>query len=73
MVFMHVKACDSFGHDGDFDGKTGMVKKIDAALPILEKTGACIVITADLDAMLAQGAFRPFGPILVYRRSPWMM
>ncbi len=68
MVFMHVKACDSFGHDGDFDGKTGMVEKIDAALPILEKTGACIVITADHSTPCSLKAHSGHSvPILVYR------
>jgi len=68
MVFMHVKACDSFGHDGDFDGKTGMVERIDAALPILEKTGACIVITADHSTPCSLKAHSGHEvPFLVYR------
>jgi 2,3-bisphosphoglycerate-independent phosphoglycerate mutase len=68
LVFMHVKACDSFGHDGDFAGKTGMVEKIDAALPILEATGACIVITADHSTPCSLKAHSGHEvPILVYR------
>ncbi len=47
MVFMHIKMCDSFGHDGDFRGKAKAIEKIDKIIPILEKTGACIVITGD--------------------------
>ncbi len=47
-VFMHVKACDSAGHDGDFMGKKRMIERIDAeAVPILAKSGACLVITGD--------------------------
>ena len=41
FVFLHVKACDSFGHDGDFKGKTKMLEKIDRELmPKLIKSGA---------------------------------
>ena len=47
FVFMHVKGCDSAGHDGDFEGKKKMIEKIDMIIPVLEKTGACLVITAD--------------------------
>ncbi len=47
MVFMHVKMCDSAGHDGDFALKKDGIERIDAILPLLEKSGACIVITGD--------------------------
>jgi len=47
FVFMHVKACDSAGHDGNFKLKTEMIEKIDKIIPILEKTGASIIITGD--------------------------
>lgn len=48
FVFVHVKACDSFGHDGDCKGKAGMIGRIDKELiPILLKTGAYLVITGD--------------------------
>lgn len=68
MVFMHVKACDSFGHDGDFDGKKGMIERIDAAIPILEETGAIIIITADHSTPVSLKAHSGHEvPILVYR------
>jgi 2,3-bisphosphoglycerate-independent phosphoglycerate mutase len=48
LVFVHVKACDSFGHDGDLRGKTKMIERIDKELmPLLLKSGACIVATGD--------------------------
>jgi len=47
FVFMHVKACDSAGHDGNFELKTEMIEKIDKIIPILEETGASIIITGD--------------------------
>lgn len=47
MVFLHIKMCDSFGHDGDLKGKAAALQRIDSIIPMLEKTGACIIITGD--------------------------
>lgn len=48
LVFVHVKGCDSFGHDGDCKGKANMIERIDKELiPILAKSGAYIIITGD--------------------------
>ncbi len=47
FVFMHVKMCDNAGHDGEFALKKEGIERIDAVLPILEKTGACIIVTGD--------------------------
>ncbi len=47
LVFMHIKMCDSAGHDGDFALKKDGIERIDGILPALEKTGACLVITGD--------------------------
>jgi len=48
FVFIHVKATDSFGHDGDCKGKAAMIERIDKELiPLLAKSGACLVITGD--------------------------
>jgi 2,3-bisphosphoglycerate-independent phosphoglycerate mutase len=47
FVFMHVKLCDSAGHDGDFKLKKEGIERIDRIIPILRKTGACLVITGD--------------------------
>ena len=35
-VFLHVKATDIFGHDGDFEGKKKFIEKVDAHIPILD-------------------------------------
>lgn len=48
LVFVHVKGCDSFGHDGDCKGKASMISRIDKELiPYLMKSGAYLVITGD--------------------------
>ncbi len=47
FVLMHVKGCDSAGHDGDFQAKKKMVERIDKeAMPILMKALAAGKITA---------------------------
>jgi 2,3-bisphosphoglycerate-independent phosphoglycerate mutase len=67
MVFMHIKMCDSFGHDGDFRGKTNALESIDRIIPILEKTGACIVVTGDHSTPVSlKGHSGHEVPILVY-------
>lgn len=68
FVFMHIKMCDSFGHDGDFAGKTKAIERIDKIIPILENTGACLVITGDHSTPVSRKAHTGHEvPILVYR------
>lgn len=67
LVFMHVKLCDSFGHDGDFEGKKISLEKIDQIIPILEKTGASLIITGDHSTPVSLKAHSGHAvPILVY-------
>ncbi|MCK4319245.1 2,3-bisphosphoglycerate-independent phosphoglycerate mutase [Candidatus Micrarchaeota archaeon] len=48
FVFLHVKATDSFSHDGDWNGKKKMIERVDKELiPLLRKTGEVIVVTGD--------------------------
>jgi 2,3-bisphosphoglycerate-independent phosphoglycerate mutase len=64
---MHVKACDSAGHDGDFGLKKSFIERIDKAIPILEKTGACIVVTGDHSTPVSLKAHSGHEvPLLVY-------
>lgn len=68
FVFMHIKGCDSAGHDGDFVAKRKMVERIDRIMPILEKTGACLVVTGDHSTPCSlKGHSGHEVPILVYR------
>lgn len=68
FVFMHVKACDSAGHDGDFQLKKRMIERIDRVIPILEKTGASLVITGDHSTPVSLRAHSGHEvPVLVYR------
>jgi len=48
FVFLHVKATDAFGHDGDFDGKRRMIEKVDAEIiPRVHGLFDVIVVTGD--------------------------
>jgi 2,3-bisphosphoglycerate-independent phosphoglycerate mutase len=49
-VFIHVKGTDNAGHDGDFQGKTAMIEKIDGMLGLLLQNAGedtFIAITGD--------------------------
>ena len=48
FVFLHVKATDSFSHDGDCAGKARFIERVDKELiPILMKSDANLIITGD--------------------------
>ena len=71
FFFLHVKATDSAGEDGDFDRKVKVIEQVDEALP--ELTGLqpeVIVVTGDhsTPALLKAHSWHPV-PVLLY--SPW--
>jgi len=48
FFFVHVKKTDSYGEDGNFDAKVGVIEEVDQALPgLLELKPDVIVITGD--------------------------
>ncbi len=47
FAFVHVKAADTFGEDGDFQGKLEFIEKIDAAVALLLDAPHLLVLTAD--------------------------
>ncbi len=68
FAFMHVKGCDSAGHDGDFKTKVSMLEKLDKVMPILEETGAAIIVTGDHSTPVSLKKHTGHEvPILVYR------
>ncbi|VVC04475.1 2,3-bisphosphoglycerate-independent phosphoglycerate mutase 1 [Candidatus Burarchaeum australiense] len=68
LVIVHVKATDSFGHDGDFAGKTRMIERVDAMVGALRKGApdAYILLTGDHSTPVALKvhSFEPV-PVLV--------
>lgn len=67
FVFLHIKGCDSAGHDGDFKTKTEMIEKIDKILPKLKSTGAYLIITGDHSTPCSRKAHSGHEvPILLY-------
>ncbi len=71
FVFLHVKACDSAGHDGDFKKKTAMLERIDKELiPVLKDTGAYLIITGDHSTPCVRKAHSGHEvPILIYGKN----
>jgi 2,3-bisphosphoglycerate-independent phosphoglycerate mutase len=48
FFFVHIKKTDSFGEDGNFDGKTKVIEEVDANLPLLlDLKPDVIVVTGD--------------------------
>ena len=71
FFFLHIKATDSAGEDGDFDRKVRIIEQVDAALPkLLSLKPDVIVVTGDhsTPALLKGHSWHPV-PILLY--SKW--
>ena len=49
FVLLHVKACDVYGHDGDFQGKIGAIQRLDEMLGVVRDgtSDCCVALTAD--------------------------
>ncbi len=48
FFFVHIKATDSRGEDGDFDGKVAVIEAVDNALPeLLESHPDVLIVTGD--------------------------
>lgn len=68
FIFLHIKATDTFSHDGDFLGKKEFIERIDKNLkPILGLKNSLIVITGDHSAcsLRKQHCSKPL-PVLIY-------
>jgi 2,3-bisphosphoglycerate-independent phosphoglycerate mutase len=71
MVFLHIKSCDNFGHDGNFKGKKEFIEKIDKhVISQLRKTGSSIIITGDHSTPVALKAHSGHEvPILIWSKN----
>ena len=68
FVFLHIKATDTFAHDGDFLGKKKFIEKIDKNIKsVLDLKNTIIVITADHSTccVLKNHCLEPI-PILIF-------
>ena len=68
FIFCHIKATDTFGHDGDYNGKKLFIQKIDKALlPLLNLEDTLLAVTADhcTPCTLEDHSSDPV-PILIY-------
>ncbi|MGV8176949.1 MAG: 2,3-bisphosphoglycerate-independent phosphoglycerate mutase [Candidatus Bilamarchaeaceae archaeon] len=71
FVFLHVKATDSFSHDGDLNGKAKFISKVDGELvPMLAKSGAVLVITGDHTTACSRKEHTGYEvPVLVWNKD----
>jgi 2,3-bisphosphoglycerate-independent phosphoglycerate mutase len=70
FFFLHIKATDAAGEDGDFERKARVIEEIDKALPVLTSLEPdVIVVTGDhsTPAVLKGHSWHPV-PILLYSR-----
>jgi len=68
FFFVHIKKTDSYGEDGNFDGKVNIIEEVDSALPILlDLEPDVLIITADhsTPAKLARHSWHPVPVMLV--------
>ena len=68
FFFVHVKATDARGEDGDFDGKVKVIEEVDSLLPILTNLNPDVmVVTADhsTPAVMSAHSWHPI-PVLVH-------
>ncbi len=68
FAFIHIKATDMYGEDGNFDAKTAAIEEVDAALPaLLDTAPGVLAITGDHSTPVAYAAhgWQPV-PVLVH-------
>jgi 2,3-bisphosphoglycerate-independent phosphoglycerate mutase len=71
FFFLHIKAADEAGEDGDFDRKVAVIEEVDSLLPeLMELKPSVVVVTGDhsTPALLRGHSWHPV-PVLVY--SKW--
>ena len=68
FFFFHVKKTDSYGEDGNFDAKVGVIEELDAAIPaILDLKPDAIAVTGDhsTPSVLRAHSWHPL-PVLLW-------
>lgn len=73
FFFLHVKKIDSYGEDGDFDGKVKIIEEFDKLLPeILQLRPDVFIITGDHSTpSLVKG--HSWHPVPVLLKSPYVL
>ncbi len=72
FFFVHVKKVDSYGEDGDFEGKAGKLEEFDSFLPsILELNPDVLIITGDHSTPSVMKS-HSWHPVPVILNSPYV-
>jgi len=71
FFFIHVKATDSAGEDGDFDRKVGIIEQVDAALPGLTGLNPDVIVVTSDHSTPALMKGHSWHPVPVVMSSPW--
>jgi len=70
FVFVHIKATDIYGENGDCKGKKDFIEKIDEAIDNLDEIDANIIITSDHSTPCSHKDHSPDPvPILIHRKN----
>jgi 2,3-bisphosphoglycerate-independent phosphoglycerate mutase len=71
FFFVHIKKTDSYGEDGNIEGKIGVIEEVDARLPILlDLKPDVLIVTGDhsTPCALKSHSWHPV-PLIVHSRS----
>ena len=65
FFFLHIKKTDSYGEDGNFDAKVGIIEQVDALIGRLEKLGPAVICVSGDHSTPAAMKAHSFHPVPV--------
>lgn len=71
FFFIHIKKTDSYGEDGNFDAKVGVIETVDQALPILTARNPTVIIVTGDHSTPATMQMHSWHPVPTVFASPW--
>lgn len=71
FVFLHVKAMDSRGEDGDFGAKVAAIEAADGLIPGIERTGPDVLVVTGDHSTPARMRSHSWHPVPILLASAW--